>query len=405
MTTARDSARFSEVATKVRAGQRLDEGDALALFAHPDLLALGGLANEERERRHGDRAYFNRNVRLEVTNVCVASCRFCSFARLEKGMPGASTMTVEQAMTALREKIAGIEPPTEVHVVNGLDPNLDFTYYEELLRALATTLPGAHRKCFTAVEIHWFAQHYGLPLRTVLERLRAAGLQSLPGGGAEIFHPEVRTRICDDKATADEWLQVHRVAHELGLFTNATMLYGHVETFAHRVDHMLRLRALQDESIAAGRAGRFQAFIPLAFHPDGNGMRELPGPTGVDDLRTLAVSRLVLDNFDHIKAYWVSSTPKVAQIGLSFGADDVDGTIVGETIYGAAGKRAPEGLRVDDLVRLIREAGRLPIERDTLYRVVREYARADAEGAFKVRERRQGKHLRVLGGPVEGGAE
>jgi aminodeoxyfutalosine synthase len=392
---------LAAVGEKVRAGVRLDADDALTLFASPDFLALGALANEVRERRHGDRTYFNRNVRLETTNVCVANCRFCSFARLETGMPGAVTMTVEQAIASLRAKIAGAEPPTEVHVVNGLNPDLPFEYYEELLRALAIELPEAHRKCFTAVEIHWFAQHYRMPMPAVLARLQTAGLQSLPGGGAEIFHPEVRTRICDDKATADEWLAVHAEAHALGMPTNATMLYGHVETYAHRVDHLLRLRALQDESIS-GKKGRFQAFIPLAFHPDGNGMKQLPGPTGVDDLRTLAVSRLVLDNFDHIKAYWVSSTPKVAQIGLSFGADDVDGTIVSETIYAAAGKRAPEGLSVDDLVRLIREAGRIPVERDTLYHVVREFPRAAPEGSFKVRERRQGKHLDVL---PEGGAE
>jgi aminodeoxyfutalosine synthase len=243
-----------------------------------------------------------------------------------------------------------------------------------------------------------------MTVREVLEKLIAAGLQSLPGGGAEIFHPEVRQRIAHDKATGEEWCAVHRESHALGMMTNATMLYGHIETFAHRVDHLLRLRDLQDEALA-GQRGRIQAFIPLAFHPDGNGMKQLPGTTGVDDLRTLAVSRLVLDNIDHIKAYWVSSTPKVAQIGLSFGADDVDGTIVGETIYSAAGKRAPDGLLVDDLVRLIREAGRIPVERDTLYNVIEEHPRAALEGAFKVRERRQGKHLQVLGGgPLQEGS-
>lgn len=390
------SARFSEIEAKVRAGVRLDERDGLALFEEPDLLALGALANEVRERRHGDRTYFNRNVRLEVTNVCVASCNFCSFAKLEEGAPGSVTLTVPQAIEALRRKIDPAEPPTEVHVVNGLHPGLPFSYYEELLRALRAEFPWAHRKCFTAVEIHFFARHYGMTHREVLERLIDAGLESLPGGGAEVFAPEVRQRIAHDKATADEWLAVHREAHALGMMTNATLLYGHIETFAHRVDHLLRLRALQDESVAAGR-GRFQAFIPLAFHPDGNGMRALPGTTGVDDLRTLAVSRLVLDNFDHLKAYWVSSTPKVAQIGLSFGADDVDGTIVGETIYTAANKKAPDGLTVDELVRLVREAGRVPVERDTLYRVVREFPRAALEGQFKVRERRQGRHLQVAG--------
>ncbi len=387
---------FAEVAVKVRAGQRLTAEDGLALFETPDFLGLGALANEVRERRHGDRTYYNRNVRLETTNVCVANCRFCSFAKLETGMPGAVTMTVAQAIETLKAKTANTAPPTEVHVVNGLNPDLPFTYYEELLRALAEHMPTASRKCFTAVEIHYFARRYELTPRQVLERLQAAGLQSLPGGGAEIFHPEVRTRICDDKATAEEWLAVHREAHALGMFTNATMLYGHVETYAHRVDHLLRLRAQQDQSIAGGKA-RFLAFIPLAFHPDGNGMRQLPGTTGIDDLRTLAVSRLMLDNFDHIKAYWVSSTPKVAQIGLSFGADDVDGTIVSETIYTAASKKAPEGLLEEDLVRLIREAGRIPVERDTVYNVLKEHPRAALEGAFKVRDRRQGKHLQILG--------
>ncbi len=396
------SGRFDVIAAKVRAGARLDADDAVALFEEPDLLALGALANESRERRHGDLAFFNRNVRLEVTNVCNASCAFCSFAKLEEGMPGATTLTVPQAIDALRRKIDETDPPTEIHVVNGLHPGLSFSYYEELLRAMRDAFPTAHRKCFTAVEIHFFAQHYGMTVREVLEKLIAAGLQSLPGGGAEIFHPDVRAKISHDKATGDEWIAVHREAHALGMMTNATMLYGHIETFAHRAHHLLRLRALQDESIALGK-GRLQAFIPLAFHPDGNGMRNLPGPTGFDDLRTLAVSRLVLDNVDHLKAYWVSATPKVAQIGLSFGADDVDGTIVSETIYAAASKRAPEGLCVDDLVRLIREAGRVPVERDTLYNVLREYPRAALEGSFKVRERRQGKHLQVLPHPARGG--
>jgi aminodeoxyfutalosine synthase len=389
------SEKFSAIEAKVRAGIRLDEHDTLTLFEEGDFLGLGALANEVREKRHGDRTYFNRNVRLETTNVCYASCLFCSFAKLEEGMPGSRTLTVPQAVEALRAKIDPNEPPTEIHVVNGLHTGLSFSYYEDLLRALRENFPTAHRKCFTGVEIHFFAQHYGMSVREVLTKLRDAGLESLPGGGAEIFHPEVRSKISHDKATGEEWLAVHREAHALSMMTNATMLYGHVETFAHRVDHLMKLRALQDESLSRN-GGHFQAFIPLAFHPDGNGMKNLPGPTGVDDLRTLAVSRLVLDNFDHIKAYWVSSTPKVAQIGLSFGADDVDGTIVGETIYAATGKRAPEGLTANDLVRLIREAGRIPVERDTLYRVVKEYPRAALEGNFKVRERRQGVHLEVL---------
>jgi len=377
---------IESISQKVREGQRLDADDALALFLEPDLLAVGALANTVRERMHGDRTYFNRNMRIEVTNVCVASCLFCSFAKLEEGSPGAHTMKVEEAWRELEERMD--DPPSEIHIVNGLHPGLPFSYYEELLRGFKRIKPDIHMKCFTAVEIHFFAQHYKMTYEEVLTRLREAGLDSLPGGGAEIFHEDVRKRISHDKATADEYLEVHRTAHRLGMRTNATMLYGHIETFEHRVDHLLRLRALQDET------NGMQAFIPLAFHPDGNGMKNLPAPTAVDDLRTLAVSRLVLDNIPHIKAYWVSMTPKIAQVGLRFGADDIDGTIVHETIYHAAGSRSPQGLGYDELVRLIREAGRVPIERDTLYNVVREHPKAAMpESAVKVRERKAERHL------------
>ena len=381
------------IAKKVHAGTRLSFDDGITLFRHPDLLAIGQLANVVRERMHGDRTFFNRNMRVEVTNVCVASCLFCSFAKLEEGAPGARTMKLEEAWRELEIRMD--DPPSEIHIVNGLHPGLPFSYYEELLKGFKRIKPDIHMKCFTAVEIHFFARHYGMTYEEVLLRLRAAGLDSLPGGGAEIFHPEVRTRISNDKATADEYLEVHRVSHRLGLATNMTMLYGHIETFEHRVDHMLRLRALQDES--ATSLARLQAFIPLAFHPDGNGMKNLPAPTGIDDLRTLAVSRLMMDNVPHIKAYWVSMTPKIAQVGLRFGADDLDGTIVHETIYSAAGSTSPSGLGYDQLVRLIREAGRTPIERDTLYNVVREHAKeALPEAAFKVRDRKAEKHLVVL---------
>ncbi len=380
---------LESVERKVRAGERLSGEEALGLFREPDFLGLARLANLVRERRHGDRAYFNKNLRVEVTNVCVASCLFCSFAKLEAHMPGAHTMSLAEAWGKLEARMD--DPPSEVHVVNGLHPGLPFSYYEDLLRGFKRVKPDIHLKCFTGVEIHFFAQHYAMSVAEVLRRLVDAGLDSLPGGGAEIFHPEVRTRISADKATGAEWLDVHRAAHGMGLRSNATMLYGHVETFEHRVDHLLRLRALQDET------GGFQAFIPLAFHPDGNGMKNLPAPTAMDDLRTVAVSRLVLDNFEHIKAYWVSMTPKLAQVALAFGADDLDGTIVHETIYKAAGSRSPDGLSVEQLVRLIREAGRRPVERDTLYNVVREYERgALPEAAVKVRERKAGRHLEVL---------
>ncbi len=380
---------FDRVAAKVRAGERLDARDALVLFEHPNVLEVGALANEVRERLHGDRTYFNRNLRIEVTNVCVASCLFCSFAKLEEHSPGAHTMTLEEAWRELETRMD--DPPSEIHVVNGLHPGLPFSYYEDLLRGFKRIKPDIHLKCFTAVEIHFFAVHYGMTHAEVLRRLRDAGLDSLPGGGAEIFHPEVRTRISHDKATADEYLEVHRVAHRMGMRTNATMLYGHIETFEHRVDHLMRLRALQDETEG------LQAFIPLAFHPDGNGMKNLPAPTAIDDLRTIAASRLVLDNVAHVKAYWVSLTPDVAQIALRFGADDIDGTIVHETIYKAAGSRSPSGLAYDELVRLIREAGRTPIERDTFYNVVREHAPgALPEAALKVRDRKAQKHLQIV---------
>jgi aminodeoxyfutalosine synthase len=374
---------------KLQSGERLSAEDGLALLRHPDVVAVGQLANEVRERMHGDRTYFNRNMRLEVTNVCVASCLFCSFAKLEEGAPGAHTMPLEKAWHELEIRMD--DPPSEIHVVNGLHPGLPFSYYEDLLSGFKRIKPDIHLKCFTGVEIHFFAQHYKMTHREVLERLRRAGLDSLPGGGAEIFHPEVRSRISHDKATGDEWLEVHRVAHALGMRTNATILYGHIETFEHRVDHMLRLRALQDET------GGLQAFIPLAFHPDGNGMKNLPAPTAIDALRMVAVSRLLLDNIPHVKAYWVSMTPEVAQIALRFGADDVDGTIVHETIYRAAGSRSPGALTTEQLVRLIQEAGRVPVERDTLYNVVHEHPRPVLpEAAFKVRERKAAKHLEVL---------
>jgi aminodeoxyfutalosine synthase len=375
---------------KLAAGERLSFDDGLELFHHPDLLAVGQLANEVREKKHGDRTYFNRNMRIEVTNVCVASCLFCSFAKLEEHMPGAHTMKLEEAWKLYQDRLDMGDPPTEIHIVNGLHPGLPFSYYEDLLKGFKRLNPSIHLKCFTGVEIHFFAQHYKMTYREVLERLHAAGLDSLPGGGAEIFHPEVRTRISHDKATADEYLETHRVAHDLGLRTNMTMLYGHIETFAHRVDHILRVRDLQDDSLAKKKPASLQAFIPLAFHPDGNGMKNLPAPTAVDDLRTIAVSRLLLDNVEHIKSYWVSSGPDVAQIALRFGADDIDGTIVHETIYKAAGTRSPGAMGYDELVRLIREAGRIPIERDTLYNVVKEHAKAKApEASMKVRDRKR----------------
>jgi len=357
------SAGLDDIADKVEARQRLTFDDGVRLFEAPDLLAVGWLANRERERRHGTRTFFNHNLRLEATNVCEASCLFCSFARLKEGMSGAHTASVEQILDRLRARAH--EPLTEVHMVNGLHPGLPFSYYTDLLRGLKRVRPGIHLKCFTAVEIAFFADHYGKTDRQVLEELREAGLDSLPGGGAEIFAPRVRKKISYDKCDGDRYIAVHRIAHALGMRTNMTMLYGHIETLAERVDHMLQVRAIQDET------GGLQAFIPLAFHPDNNQMRKLPAPTGTDTLRVHAVARLLLDNVDHIKAYWISTSVELAQTALWFGADDLDGTVQEETIYHMAGSTTPAALSTDQIERIIRDAGREPIERDTLYNVVR----------------------------------
>ena len=357
------AAGLSDIAAKVDARERLSFEDGVTLFNSTDLLALGWIANRERERRHGGRTFFNHNLRLEATNVCEASCLFCSFARLKEGMPGSHTMPVEQILAKLRQRDG--EPVTEVHIVNGLHPGLPFSYYTGLLSGLKKVRPGIHLKCFTAVEIAFFADHYGKTDTQVLQELKAAGLDSLPGGGAEIFAPRVRQKICHDKCDGARYLSIHRIAHGLGMRTNVTMLYGHIETIEERVDHLLQTRALQDDT------GGLQAFIPLAFHPDNNQMRKLPAPPATETLKVHAVARLLLDNVDHIKAYWISCGVDVAQTALWFGADDLDGTVQEETIYHMAGSSTPTALSTGDIEQLIWDAGREPIERDTLYNVVR----------------------------------
>ena len=356
------SAGLRDVADKLDGGIRLDLEDGVRLFACPDLLAVGWLANREREKRHGDRTFFNHNIRLEATNVCVASCLFCAFARLQPGDEGAYTMSHEQAWDKLRERAD--QPLTEVHVVNGLHPDLAWDYYLELLRGFKRIRPDIHLKCFTAIEIAFFSELYGMTDEQVLRDLMDAGLDSLPGGGAEVFAERVRRKICHDKADADRYLAIHRLAHRLGMRSNVTMLYGHIETDEERVDHMLRARALQDET------GGFQAFIPLAFHPDNNQMRKLPAPTAADTLRVHAVARLMLDNVPHVKAFWIATGVGVAQTSLWFGVDDLDGTVQEERIYHMAGAPTPEAMTPAEISRLIRIAGREPVERDTLYNVV-----------------------------------
>ena len=356
------AAGLSDIADKLDSGVRLDLADGVALFDSPDLLAVGWLANRERERRHGPKTFYNYNIRVEATNVCVASCLFCSFARLKPGDADAYTMSLDEAWDKLRRR--SDQPLTEVHVVNGLHPDLPFEYYTELLRGFKRIRPGIHLKCFTAVEIAFFADLYGRTDEQVLRELMEAGLDSLPGGGAEIFAERVRQKICHDKCGADRYLDIHRLAHRLGMRSNVTMLYGHIETADERVDHMLRARALQDET------GGFQAFIPLAFHPDNNQMRKLPAPSAAETLRVHAVARLVLDNIPHVKAFWIATGVEVAQTALWFGADDLDGTVQEEKIYHMAGSRTPEAMTTREISRLIRAAGREPVERDTLYNVV-----------------------------------
>ena len=356
------AARLTDIAEKLEAGERLTLEDGVRLFDAPDLYAVGWLANREREKRHGSRTFYNHNIRLEATNVCVASCLFCSFARLKEGDPGSYTMSLEQAWDKLRQRQH--EPLTEVHIVNGLHPDLPFSYYTDLLAGLKRIRPDVHLKAFTAVEIAFYADLYGRTDEDVLRALMAAGLDSLPGGGAEIFAERVRRKICHDKCDGDRWLAIHRTAHRLGMRSNVTMLYGHIETPEERVDHMLRARALQDET------GGFQAFIPLAFHPDNNQMRKLPAPTAADTLRVHAVARLVLDNIPHIKAFWIATGIDVAQVSLWFGVDDLDGTVQEEKIYHMAGARTPEAMTTAQIRALVDAAGRQPCERDTLYNLI-----------------------------------
>ena len=362
MQTRLAKAGLLDIDAKLQREQRLTLEDGVRLFESDDLLAVGWLANREREKRHGANTYFNYNLRIEATNVCVASCLFCSFARLQPGMPGAYTMSLDEAWDKLRQRAD--QPLTELHIVNGLHPDLPFDYYTELLRGFKRIRPDIHLKCFTAVEIAFFADLYGMSDEQVLRALMAAGLESLPGGGAEIFAERVRRKIAHDKCGTERYLDIHRIAHRLGMRSNVTMLYGHIETYEERVDHMLRCRSLQDET------GGFQAFIPLAFHNDNNQMRKLPAPTASDTLRTHAVARLMCDNIPHVKAFWIATGIEVAQAALWFGVDDLDGTVQEEKIYHMAGSSTPEGMTTAELTRLVRAAGRTPLERDTLYRIV-----------------------------------
>jgi aminodeoxyfutalosine synthase len=355
---------LAPIADKVLAGERLSFEEGVELYRSSDLLALGFLANHVREKLHGKRTYFNVNRHINPTNVCVASCKLCAFGR-KPDAPGAYTMALEEAFRVAGE--GWTEAITEFHIVGGLHPDLPFQYYVDLLRGLKERFPSVHLKAFTAVEIGYYCHITRLSVREVLSQLKDAGLGSLPGGGAEIFAPATRRIICDHKIGAHMWLKIHRTAHQLGLRSTATMLYGHIESDEDRVDHLLQLRKLQDETHG------FETFIPLAFHTANTELGKMidrSETTGFMDLKNVAVPRLLLDNFPHIKAYWIMMTPRVAQVALKFGANDLDGTVVEEKIYHDAGAETPLGMTRQEIVRLIREAGQEPFERDTLYRPV-----------------------------------
>ena len=357
---------LSSITGKVLAGGRIDEDEALFLFRCHDLLEVGALAAAVNEKKNGRRVFFNVNRHINYTNICVNRCLFCAFSRSADG-PGAYAYDLEEIRNRAME--AAAQGATEIHIVGGLHPDLPFSFYLEMLETVRGVSRKLHIKAFTAVEIDYLSRVARLSIRETLEKLKEAGLGSLPGGGAEILGAEVRQKLCPEKISGERWLEIMEEVHRAGLRSNATMLYGHLESFADRVDHMRRLRELQD------RTGGFQTFIPLAFQPENNPL-SIPGTkgtTGVDDLKTLAIARIYLDNFANIKAYWVMLGEKIAQVALAFGVNDLDGTVVEERIGHDAGAASPQNLSREEIVALIRKAGRVPVERDTLYNALRTY--------------------------------
>ncbi|MEJ7808935.1 MAG: aminofutalosine synthase MqnE [Gemmatimonadaceae bacterium] len=357
------------IAQRIGSGDRLDGNDALALFRTPDLIGLGALADAANRAKHGDHVFFAANQHINPTNICILrkTCVFCSYARLPKE-EGAYRYTMEQAFA----EAAANPYVREFHIVGGLDMKTGLAYYAEMFRGLKERHPDVHIKALTAVEVAHIARLEKMSVEGVLIALREAGLDTLPGGGAEVFSRGIRATIADRKLAAEEWIDVHRTAHRLGIRSNCTMLYGHVESLEDRVEHLSMLRELQDET------GGFLTYIPLAYHPDHNELGERLGRTGTattgfDDLRNLAVARLFLDNFEHIKTHWIMVTPALSQIALSFGVNDLEGTVVREKIYHEAGAHTAQAMSLDEILRLIRGAGKVPVERDSLYRVVRTF--------------------------------
>jgi len=368
--------RLVPLAAKVEAGERLSIDDGLMLFETSDLLGVGSMANAANRRLNSDRVLFSANQHINPTNVCILrkTCAFCSFARTPKE-DGAYVRTLEEVF--LEAEVASDAPTREFHIVGGLHPKLRLSYYLELFRGLKERHPGVHIKALTAVEIAHLARIEKTSTRDVLVAMKDAGVVALPGGGAEVFGPAVRAEIADRKLMADDWLRIHREAHELGIYSNCTMLYGHVETMRDRIDHLAMLRELQDES------GGFLTYIPLAYHPDNNELGKELGrvgtaTTGMDDLKNIAVGRLFLDNIPHVKTHWPMVTPFLSQIALEFGCDDVEGTVVYERVYHEAGAETPMSMSYGALVRFIKAAGKIPVERNTLYETMRTFDTDDS---------------------------
>ena len=364
------AAGLADIHAKVLAGERLSFDDGVRLFASKELMAIGAMANLVRERRHGDDAYFVRNMHLNPTNVCTVDCKFCGFYRPYRAKQQGWAWDLERCLSEVRSGLS--RSLTEVHIVGGHNPDYPYSFYVDLIRGIRELAPELHVKAFTAAEYDFFSRRFKKPLEEIFEDFKRAGLGSLPGGGAEVLVERVRREIYPKKISAERWLDVVRTAHRAGLRSNATLLYGHVERMDERIEHMCRLRALQDET------GGFMCFIPLAFHPRNTELAHLPGPTGFDDLLTIAVSRLMLDNFEHVKAYWIMLTPRIAQTALAMGADCLDGTVVEEKIVHMAGAETPVGLELETLLRTIRDADRRPVQRDSLYNPLRRFDAAVA---------------------------
>ena len=368
---AQEEPTLKAIGQKIIQNERISFEDGVALFEKASLPFVGALANWKRNELHGDNTYFNRNFHIEPTNVCVFSCKFCSYSKLYAHKEEGWELTIDQMMDIVRSYDG--KPVTEVHIVGGVHPKLTLSFFLDLMRAIKAHRPGLHIKAFTPVELDYMFRKAKVSVKEGMRLAHEAGLDSLPGGGAEIFHPDVRTIICDDKVDANGWLEIHQTAHELGMHSNATLLYGHIEKYEHRVDHMERLRQLQDQTKG------FNTFIPLKFRNKDNEMKDVPESTMLEDLKMYAISRLYLDNFPHIKAYWPMLGRQVAQLTLSYGVNDIDGTIDDTTkIYSMAGSEEQNpAMSTLELVRLIKQAKRTPIERGTLYNVIQDFSLID----------------------------